>query len=173
MIRKIDLLKKIDQLERLIGEQERIIEFFLKYGKDGISIEAKSVFWGDCTAIVSYIYDGKLYSIQLDGYFKQLLTVIENKQTYITLKYESKTPAYIQIDKDRKQFYDITEIKRRYENQEKVSENLKQSAEALGDALSSIFSAPKQKTQKKAKPSEKTKAKCECEKKSYKKGGGK
>lgn len=189
MIRKKELLERIEQLEKELKETKEAFDFEITYGKDKFkfwsSSERRGYGWWypiterDFYVNVSYLKGSKLFETKIETpYYVEndsigLLEKIDDDNFVIKCKaYVNKvlTDKYFQLTKSTGQIIDITEIKAKYENQEKVSEKLKQSAETLGDALSSIFSAPKQKTQKKAKPSEKTKAKCECEKKSCKKG---
>lgn len=60
---------------------------------------------------------------------------------------------FIQLNKVTNEIIDITKIKSRYENQEKVSANLKESAQALGEAFKGIFGSC-------------TKNECKCKKSS-------
>lgn len=164
------LVERVNKLSEKNALLERSVEFLCNHDRKDCVINTKFNL-GTPMHYVEYIYDNKLCSILLFSGLGLLLDVVENNEDSCIIKEISYGfDKYYKLDKSSKNIVNVTNLYNKIDNI-KDCENLKQSAEAIGDALSSIFSASKQKTQKKAKPSEKTKAKCECEKKSYKKGG--
>lgn len=173
MIRKKELFERINSLEDEIKQQNEVLKFLTNHDKNDLLFELGDLYF-TTECYIKYIYNGELCKVRFGYYKPEDCKVIENNEEYSIILCENGVictrTSYYKLDKRTGVLMEITDLQNKI-NKVKDCENLKHTVEALGDALSSIFSAPKQKTQKKAKPSEKTKAKCECEKKNCKKGG--
>lgn len=165
-----------EKLNKLEVEQEKLndtIHFLLKYNKDDII--ANTIV---CNVDeVDYSYSDFMYEhlsikyISSYGTLQKIPTTLRRTMAIKDIEKVSddicvlhfqdtnkdedwKCPdTFLQLNKRKNEIMDITEIKARYENQEKVSENLKDSAQALGEAFKGIFGSC-------------TKNECKCKKSS-------
>lgn len=171
MIRKKELLKRIEILETHSEKQYETIKFLLAHNKDEVEFYSQTNFLCDWKCVVRYIYNQELCAVFLKDMLSEFITVIENTKDSVLFKYERNIkPQYFMIDKRNKTYVEVSVLQNKIDNI-KATENIKETTKAFSNAIDGLVSALKQKTQKKAKPSEKTKAKCECDKKSCKKGG--
>lgn len=156
------LKARVEQLEKQFNEKiekmQKTIDFITKYDKDAIRVmsdyETHYIpFLGQYSDLESYlcaeyIKNGELYKtkIKTPYYVKnEDISIFEkiDYDTYIikckAYKNKELLDKYFQLTKSSGELIDITEIKQRYENQEKVSENLKSSAESLGNVIKDLF----------------------------------
>ena len=144
--------RHLQDLEDKQFEQGELIEFLIEHNKDDIVASTEFVkgeIFPSRRLFIKYINsNSKLCKLSTS-----LNTSMEIKHTervnddIFILHFEDTdiieelkcSDKFFQLDKSKEEIIDITDIKARYENQEKVSENLKQSAQALGEAVKDLF----------------------------------
>ena len=131
---------EIKTLEERIEKNEKLIKFLLANDRDACVINTQ---WGffESEDAIEYIYKGEFCSVKIPyGVCGGILSTIENdKESAIFKESNAYKNKYFKLYKDKKIFVEITDLKEKFENQEKVSENLKQSAEVLGNSLKDIM----------------------------------
>ena len=166
--------RHLQDLEDKQFEQGELIEFLTKYDKDAIVAETEyqklqsKNYWeyasayGNPHICIKYVSDKKLRTISTGLCSSMKISNVEKVDDDIYILHFEDVDTredwrckdkFIQLDKTSNKIMDITDIKARYENQEKVSENLKESAQALGEAFKGIFGSC-------------TKNECKCKKSS-------
>lgn len=163
---------KVDELTTRQNQLEDTVAFLSNHDRDEIVVNTIN-YNDDC----HYLYQTGIYSnlkilyINKMGLLKSICThlkrymklesvesiddnicILHLKDTTTDMQYNCGD-KFIQLDKLENEIIDITDIKARYENQEKVSANLKESAQALGEAFKGIFGSC-------------TKNECKCKKSS-------
>ncbi|MBQ7798517.1 MAG: hypothetical protein IJ371_05280 [Clostridia bacterium] len=157
---------KIKELEERVEKNEKLIKFLLENDRDACVINTRWGFW-ESEATIEYIYKGEFCSVKIPyGVCGGKLSIIENNKESAIFE-EAYEKKYFKVYKDKKIFVEITDLKEKFENKEKVSENLKQSAEALGNSLKEIFDKFKQSDNENSKNSVKNEQKkcrkCDCD----------
>lgn len=181
---KMRLKARVEELEKKFNEKidkmQKTIDFITEYDKDAIRFmsdyESHYVsLWSqypdsEYYLCAEYIKNGELYKTKVKTPYyveNEDISIFEkiDYDTYIikckTYQNKKLVNKYLQLTKSSGEIIDITEIKERFENQEKVSENLKSSAESLGNIFKDLFaSEPAKKCKKGAKSSAEKCKKC-------------
>lgn len=158
--------RHLQDLEDKQFEQGELIEFLVEHNKDDIITSSefvKGTLYPSRTLFIKYIGNNcSMCKIETNLDNTMEIKGIEKVEDDVYVLYLVDTDTreewrckdkFLQLDKTTNVIMDITEIKARYENQEKVSVNLKESAQALGEAFKGIFGSC-------------TKNECKCKKSS-------
>lgn len=167
-----ELKIKVEKLACKLEDNERLIEFLLENDRNDCVVKSKFNLcgWYD---VIEYVDSGKLCDVKLPRNINgDDLSIIENNKesALFEMKRAGLKTKYYKLDKSQEMLFEITDLKEKFENQEKVSENLKQSAEAFGNSLKDIFESFKSNDNKKC---DKEDCKCKSKKSSNKKGAKK
>lgn len=144
--------RHLQDLEDKQFEQGELINFLVEHNKDDIITSSefvKGTLYPSRTLFIKYIGNNcSMCKIETNLDNTMEIKGIEKVEddVYILHLVDTDTreewrckDKFLQLDKTTNVIMDITKIKARYENQEKVSANLKESAQALGEAFKGIF----------------------------------
>ena len=164
-----ELKTEVEKLACKLEDNERLIEFLLENDRNDCVVNSKFNLyeWYD---VIEYVNSGKLCNVRLPRNINgDDLSIIENNKesALFEMKKVGLKTKYYKLDKSQEMLFEITDVKEKFENQEKVSENLKQSAKVLGNSLKDIMD--KFITTKKEK-CKKENCKCQQNKNSKKRG---
>lgn len=161
-IKKEELNEIKFKLRKLEEEQEKLqdtIKFLGQHNRDEIVANTKS--FDDCERIffydtfekgkIEYIDNFGEYQIQAIQLRKSMkiedIEKVDNDIYVLHFKDTTKDESFkcddkfLQLNKSTNEILDITDIKARYENQEKVSAHLKESTQALSEVVKDFFKA--------------------------------
>lgn len=149
------------EIEKENKKLKGTIKFLCKHNRDEIVAEIETLevkgFYYDSFIVIKYINEeSELCKIQTDLNLYMQIKNIENISKYIYVLHfadirddeeckeceeEKQKDKFLQLDTFSNEITDITDIKARYENQEKVSAHLKESAQALSEVVKDFFKA--------------------------------
>lgn len=135
-----ELEEKMESMKKTIEEKLKALEFICKYDKNKIVYhkpKAAEVFRNYYITeyvfnTIEYLYDGCYHKV-ICNFADEVLDInkINDSQAIIHAKDEKNTEKFYLLDLAFEHISEITQIKQQYENQQKVAENLKDSAQAL------------------------------------------